>query len=49
MFTLAAGKVRTGRALANTVLITEGRVSFIDAVLGSAVLVGLAANAAAGW
>jgi len=41
MFTLAAGKVRTGRALANTVLITEGRVSFIDAVLGSAVLVGV--------
>jgi divalent metal cation (Fe/Co/Zn/Cd) transporter len=49
MFTLAAGKARTGRALANPVLITEGRVTFIDGVLATAVLVGLAANAIAGW
>ena len=30
MFTLAASKVRTGRALGNRVLVTEGQVTFID-------------------
>lgn len=49
MFTLAARKARTGRAIANPVLITEGRVTFIDGVLAASVLVGLAANASAGW
>jgi divalent metal cation (Fe/Co/Zn/Cd) transporter len=49
MFTLAAGKARTGRALDNPVLRTEGRVTAIDAILAVAVLAGLVLNAAAGW
>lgn len=49
MFALAAGKSATGRALGNPVLATEGRVTFIDGLLASAVLVGLVVNAAAGW
>lgn len=49
MFALAAGKTRTGRALGNPVLLTEGRVTAIDGLLAVAVLVGLSLNAAAGW
>jgi divalent metal cation (Fe/Co/Zn/Cd) transporter len=49
MFILAAGKRRTGRALGNPVLLTEGRVTLIDGVLATAVLAGLLLNAAAGW
>jgi divalent metal cation (Fe/Co/Zn/Cd) transporter len=49
MFTLAAGKARTGGALDNPVLRTEGRVTFIDGMLAVAVLVGLALNAGLGW
>lgn len=49
MFALAAGKDRTGKALDNPVLRTEGRVTFVDGVLACAVLLGLALNAAAGW
>ena len=49
MFTLAAGKARTGRALDNPVLRTEGRVTMIDGILAVAVLLGLALNAALGW
>ena len=49
MFALAAGKARTGRALDNPVLQTEGRVTTIDALLAVAVLVGLVLNAALGW
>ena len=49
MFALAAGKARTGRALGNPVLITEGRVTLVDGILAVAVLAGLALNAAAGW
>jgi divalent metal cation (Fe/Co/Zn/Cd) transporter len=49
MFTLAFGKARTGAALGNPVLQTEGRVTLIDAILATAVLVGLALNAALGW
>ncbi len=49
MFALAAGKARTGRSLNNAVLITEGRVTFVDALLAVAVLVGLVLNAALGW
>jgi divalent metal cation (Fe/Co/Zn/Cd) transporter len=40
MFALAAGKARTGRALGNPVLRTEGRVTMIDAILAGAVLAG---------
>jgi len=49
MFALAAGKARTGRALGNPVLMTEGRVTLVDGILAVAVLAGLALNAAAGW
>lgn len=49
MFALAAGKARTGRALGNPVLRTEGRVTMIDGILAAAVLVGLVLNAALGW
>jgi divalent metal cation (Fe/Co/Zn/Cd) transporter len=49
MFALAAGKARTGRALGNPVLRTEGRVTMIDGILAAAVLAGLVLNAAAGW
>ncbi len=49
MFALAFGKARTGRALGNPVLITEGRVTLIDGVLAVTVLLGLAADAALGW
>jgi divalent metal cation (Fe/Co/Zn/Cd) transporter len=49
MFALAAGKVRTGAALQNEVLRTEGRVTTIDGILACAVLIGLALNALLGW
>jgi divalent metal cation (Fe/Co/Zn/Cd) transporter len=49
MVALAAGKARTGAALGNPVLKTEGRVTMIDGILASAVLLGLVLNAAAGW
>ena len=49
MFTLAAGKARTGRALGNPVLRTEGRVTMIDGILAVAVLLSLALNDALGW
>ena len=48
MFSLAAGKARTGGALDNPVLRTEGRVTFIDGLLATAVLAGLTLNAIAG-
>ena len=49
MLALAAGKDRTGRDLANTVLATEARVTLIDAALAAAVLTGLVLNSAFGW
>jgi divalent metal cation (Fe/Co/Zn/Cd) transporter len=49
MFALASGKARTGRALDNPVLRTEGRVTMTDGILASAVLAGLVLNAWAGW
>jgi divalent metal cation (Fe/Co/Zn/Cd) transporter len=49
MLALAAGKARTGAALGNRVLQTEGRVTLIDAYLAAAVLLGLIANAALDW
>ncbi|MFG3292941.1 cation transporter [Streptomyces sp. NPDC048179] len=48
MFALAAGKARTGAALGNPVLKTEGRVTLVDGLLAAAVLLGLALNAALG-
>jgi divalent metal cation (Fe/Co/Zn/Cd) transporter len=49
MFALAAGKARTGAALDNPVLRTEGRVTMIDGILATAVLAGLVLNATLGW
>ncbi|WP_242605882.1 cation transporter, partial [Frankia sp. Cppng1_Ct_nod] len=49
MFLLARGKARTGAALDNPVLVAEGRVTFVDGVLATAVLAGLALNAGFGW
>jgi divalent metal cation (Fe/Co/Zn/Cd) transporter len=49
MFALAAGKARTGTALNNPVLKTEGRVTLIDGLLAAAVLLGLVLNATVGW
>jgi divalent metal cation (Fe/Co/Zn/Cd) transporter len=49
MFALAYGKARTGTALGNPVLRTEGRVTLIDGILAAAVLTGLVLNATLGW
>ena len=49
MFSLAAGKRATGRALGNPVLVTEGRVTFIDGLLAVAVLLGLVLDLTLGW
>lgn len=49
MFALAAGKARTGTALGNAVLRTEGRVTLVDGILATAVLAGLVLNATLGW
>ena len=49
MFALAAGKARTGAALGNPVLATEGRVTLIDGILAAAVLLGLLLNTLFGW
>ena len=48
MFTLAVGKTRTGSALDNPVLRTEGHVTFIDGLLALSVLIGLTLNVAIG-
>jgi divalent metal cation (Fe/Co/Zn/Cd) transporter len=49
MLGLATGKGRTGRASGNEVLLTEAKVTYIDASLAAAILVGLGLNAAFGW
>jgi divalent metal cation (Fe/Co/Zn/Cd) transporter len=49
MFGLATGKAKTGAAMDNPVLKTEGRITMIDAVLATAVLAGLLLNAFLGW
>lgn len=49
MLCLAYGKARTGAALDNPVLKTEGRVTLVDGYLAAAVLVGLVLNAALSW
>ena len=49
MLLLAYGKLVTGRKIGNPVLMTESRVTLIDAVLAGAVLVGLVLNAVLGW
>jgi len=49
MLLLAYGKRVTGHQLQNEVLLTEGRVTLVDAYLAGAVLVGLVLNALFGW
>jgi divalent metal cation (Fe/Co/Zn/Cd) transporter len=49
MLTLATAKTHTGKALENPVLLTEGRVTLIDAYLAGSILIGLALNATLGW
>ena len=49
MLGLAMAKTRTGRALDNPVLTAEGRVTLIDALLATAVLVGVTLNTTLGW
>ena len=49
MLLLALGKRLTGQKLKNEVLLTEGRVTLVDAYLAGAVLVGLVLNALFGW
>lgn len=49
MFTLAAGKARTGAKLGNRVLAAEGRITMIDGVLATSVLVALILNTFVGW
>jgi divalent metal cation (Fe/Co/Zn/Cd) transporter len=48
-FALAAGKSITGAALGNPVLQAEGRITMIDGVLATAVLIALVLNAFLGW
>ncbi len=49
MLLLAFGKRITGNQLQNEVLLTEGRVTLVDAYLAGAVLLGLLLNALFGW
>jgi divalent metal cation (Fe/Co/Zn/Cd) transporter len=49
MLLLAFGKRVTGQQLKNDVLLTEGKVTLVDAYLAGAVLLGLAFNALFGW
>jgi divalent metal cation (Fe/Co/Zn/Cd) transporter len=49
MFALAAAKESTGRSLDNPVLRSEGRVTLVDGVLATAVLIGVVLNASFGW
>ncbi len=49
MMLLASSKRVTGQHLKNEVLLTEGKVTLVDAYLAGAVLVGLILNAFLGW
>ena len=49
MLGLALGKSSIGKRLGNPVLRTEGRVTFVDAILAGTVLLGLALNSLLGW
>ena len=49
MLLLAWGKQRVGKRISNKVLMTEARVTLIDAYLAGAVLLGLLLNALLGW
>ena len=49
MLLLAYGKRMVGRALGNVVLLTESKVTLIDAALAGAMLLGVGANTLFGW
>ena len=49
MTVLGVWKGRIARVIGNRVLAAEARFSLVDAALSATVLVGLVANAAAGW
>ncbi len=49
MFTLATVKRRTARALASSPLRSEASLTFLDGILSTATLAGLALNAVLGW
>lgn len=49
MLLLAYDKQMVGRALGNVVLLTESKVTLIDAALAGAVLLGVGANTLFGW
>jgi len=49
MFALAWGKRAVGRRLGNPVLLTEARVTVIDGILATSVLVGIVLDYALGW
>ena len=49
MFTLASGKAKIGSILGNPVLQAEGRITMVDGILATAVLVGLILNSFLGW
>jgi divalent metal cation (Fe/Co/Zn/Cd) transporter len=49
MTALGILKGRVARSIGNRVLAAEARFSLVDAALSATVLLGLAANAAAGW
>ena len=49
MVLLARAKGNTGKHLGNAVLLTESRVTVVDAYLAGAVLIGLVLNTVLGW
>lgn len=49
MMLLSSGKSKVGKSLNNNVLLTEGKVTRVDAYLAGAVLVGLVLNGIFGW
>ena len=49
MLSLAYGKGKVGKALGNPVLIRESKVTVIDGMLASSVLIGISLNAVFGW
>jgi divalent metal cation (Fe/Co/Zn/Cd) transporter len=49
MMLLALGKSKVGKAINNPVLLTEGKVTRVDAYLAAAVLIGISLNGLFGW
>lgn len=49
MLSLAYGKHKVGSKIQNPVLLTEGKVTLVDAYLAGAVLIGITLNALLGW